>query len=176
MRPPKAWTSFIDEIWMLVKPDYGLIEPGRLWKFCIEEWWSYLRFTTILGLPQLFILRRHSRICIFIAKVVDDIPIAGTREESSRVCKHLSKMFKVRLHSQGTNIKIKLNVMTLSQNQKFNISVNMHEYLYLIEPISLSPARRKISTSPIINAELRDLRAIPGTLNFLGHVFFPKSY
>lgn len=49
MRPPKPWTSFIDEILKLLKPAYGLVKSGRLWQLCIEEWLLDLCFNTIPG-------------------------------------------------------------------------------------------------------------------------------
>lgn len=52
----------------------------------------------------------------------------------------------------------------------------MFEYLDSIEPILLQRTRRKISTSPGTNAELRDLRALEGKLNVLGHAALSKAY
>lgn len=61
-----------------------------------------------------------------MAKIVDYILIAGTTEEPNIFYKDLSKKFKVGSHRQGTNMKVKLNCMKLSQDQNFNISVNFY--------------------------------------------------
>ena len=84
MRPPRGWTKYIDEVWKLLKPAYGLVESGRLWQLCIEEGMTAYGFETIPGLPQLFILRQASQrttITLIAAKVVDDILLAGTSKE-----------------------------------------------------------------------------------------------
>ena len=74
MRPPRGWTKYIDEVWKLLNPAYGLVESGRLWQLCIEELMTVYGFETIPGLPQLFILRQASQrttVTLIAAKVVD---------------------------------------------------------------------------------------------------------
>ena len=84
MRPPQGWIKYIDEVWKLLKPAYGLVQSGRLWQLCIEEWMTTYGFKTIPGLPQLFTLRQASqkkKVSLIAAKVLDDVLLASTSKE-----------------------------------------------------------------------------------------------
>ena len=96
MRPSKRWTKYIDEVWKLIKPAYGLVESGRLWQLCIEEWLSEYGFKQIAGFPQFFVLPSDGKIPgLFLVKVVDDILLAGETREIEKFSKAISKRFEV---------------------------------------------------------------------------------
>ena len=61
MRPPKGWTKYIDKVWKLIKPAYDLVESGRLWQLCIEEWISEYGFKQIAGFPNSSFYRLMSK-------------------------------------------------------------------------------------------------------------------
>ena len=87
MRPPRGWTKYIDEVWKLLKPAYGLVESERLRQLCIEEWMTAYGFETGAGLTQIFFLRQASQqttVTLFAAKVVNDILLAGTSKDLRR--------------------------------------------------------------------------------------------
>ena len=96
MRPSKRWTKYIDEVWKLIKPAYGLVESGRLWQLCIEEWLSEYGFKQIAGFPQFFVLPSDGKIPgLFLVKVVDEILLAGETREIEKFSKAISKRFEV---------------------------------------------------------------------------------
>lgn len=100
MSPQKSWRTHIDELWKLLNAAYGLIENGSLWELHVEECILSKCFTTIPSLPQFFILQKNGRSSLFSAKVVEDILIAGKREESSRFYAQISWKFNVRSYSK----------------------------------------------------------------------------
>lgn len=65
--------------WMLLKPAYGIVEPGRIWQPISEDWLSSNGFFLVLGLLQLFV--RYSStgtIEVLVANVVDDFILSGS--------------------------------------------------------------------------------------------------
>lgn len=59
--------------WKILKPAYGLVESGDLWKLLVESWMSTQVAFEMHGLQQLFAKSdTHESIMIVLAKVVDD--------------------------------------------------------------------------------------------------------
>lgn len=153
MRPPMSWRTHIDELWKLLKPAYGLVEGGRLWQLRIEEWLLDYGFSSIPGLPQFFILRRDGNTCLLLAKVVDDILIAGTKDKSEIFYTRLKDEFKVGSHV--TDGVMKFNGLNMRQNSNFNIFVDMRDFLSSILPIPLSRIRRKSASTKCTSEETK---------------------
>ena len=96
VRTPKGWSTSRHALWKLLKPAYGIAESGRLWQLQIEAWMSGQGIHQVVGLPQLFIkYGSHGLPVLIIAKVVDDLLIAGTKEEVHAFHESIEKRFKV---------------------------------------------------------------------------------
>ena len=174
MRPPRDWTTYIDEVWKLLKPAYGLVESGRLWQLCIEEWTNTYGFETIPGLPQLFVLRRASQqraVSLIAAKVVDDILLAGTSKELERFFASISNRFKVGRYISGRPFVF--NRVLISPTSDHSASLSMSEFMETIELLPLTRTRRKQHEEKCTQKELTALQSLAGKLNFLGHGFQP---
>jgi len=175
MRPPKGWTEYIDEVWKIVKPAYGLVESGRLWQLCVEEWLQAYGFTTLPGLPQLFVLRhrKSNKLVLLVAKVVDDFLLSGTPAELDRFSIAIKKRFHVGRYIDEP--KFVFNRLSIHQSPNFSISISMKEFADKIEPIDLSRARRKQPDERCTASELTALQSLAGKLNYLGHGVLPPA-
>ena len=175
MRPPKGWTAFIDEIWKLVKPAYGLVESGRLWQLCIEKWFAEYGLEIVPGMPQLFIFRCNTsrRILLLVAKVVDDLLLAGTDNALSTFREAIMKRFKVGRYTSGSSLLF--NRLHITRQENGDVHISMREFLDTIDKLELSRSRRKEQDKPATLAELRSLQALAGKLNYLGHGILPQA-
>ena len=108
-----------------------------------------------------------------IAKVVDDILIAGSREASSRFYSELSAKFKVGSHV--TSAKMKFNGLTIEQKPHFDITFNIRKYFDSILPIPHTRSRRKMANDNCTPLELNHIRSLAEQLNFLGHGVLPPA-
>ena len=95
----------MDEIWKILKSVYGLVKSGRLWQLQIVDLLLNYGFHSIPGVPQIFIPRRNGRIQLLLAKDVDDILIASSRETTDAFFASLSAKFKVGSHVTSGKIK-----------------------------------------------------------------------
>lgn len=173
MRPPPGWTKFIDEIWKIVKPAYGLFESGRLWQLCIEEWLNRYGFDTIPGLPQFFVLRNNACIVLLLVKVVDDLLLTGLPHQLERFYSNICKRFKVGRFITGKKfIFYRLHIV---QTDDKSVTVSMEEFFRTVQPIQLSKARCKQHDDVCTAQELKELQSLAGKLNFLGHGVLPPA-
>ena len=176
MRPPRGWTKYIDEVWKLLKPAYGLVETGRLWQLCMGEWMTAYGFETIPGLPQLFILRQTSQrttVTLIAAKFVDDILLAGTSQELRRFSAAISNRFKVGRYISGRAFVF--NRVLISPWSDHSAILTMSEFMERIEFLPLTRTRRKQHKEKCTQEELTALQSLAGNLNFLGHGVLPQA-
>ena len=175
MRPPRGWTSFIDEVGKLVKPPYGLVESGRLWQICIERWFQTYGLDTIPGMPQLFVLRceKTGHMLLLVAKVVDDLLLAGVQTALSDFRVAITKRFKVGRYTAGSSLIF--NRLHIECRSNGDVFISIQEFFDTIDSLPISRARRKQQNEPATPVELRSLQALAGKLNYLGHGILPQT-
>jgi hypothetical protein len=174
VRPPTGWTP-PNVVWKLLRPAYGLVESGRLWQLAIERWLSDYGFEAVPGLSQFFIIRDNSgRITMLLAKVVDDLLLAGSVTTMTEFYKALCARFKV-----GRFIcdrPFTFNALNVTQDlSSSSITMDMLDYRAKCIPIDLSPTRRKQSDLSATPEERTAYQSLAGTLNFFGHGVLPPA-
>ena len=174
VRPPTGWTS-PNMVWKILRPAYGLVESGRLWQLAIERWLFDYGFAAIPGLSQFFILRDNSgRISVLLAKVVDDLLLAGSVTTMNEFYKALCARFKVGRFICDRSFTF--NALNISQDSSsYSITMDMLDYPAKCIPLQLSPTRRKESDLPATPEERTAYQSLAGTLNFFGHGVLPPA-
>lgn len=174
MRPPKGWTSSTGVLWRLLKPAYGLVESGRLWALEIESWMADNGLHQTRGLPQLFIRRNAAnRVILIIAKVVDDLLIAGADADINSFHAEIDAKFKVGRVVRAS--RMMFNRLNIEQHADKSVSVDMEEFMDTIRPIDITRARRKQQEDKCTELEKKSFLALTGSLNFLGHGVLPQA-
>lgn len=96
VRAPKEFKCR-GKIWKLPRLPYGIVEAGRQWLWAIEDWMMHkYGMERVLGVDQLFTKRLpDSRICLLVAKVVDDFFLSGSENEIRQFFSCVNKDFKL---------------------------------------------------------------------------------
>jgi len=165
MRPPDAFMTNRGELWKIIKPAYGLVESGRLWQITIESWLlSDEALETVPGLPQLFYKKNKEELPILvIAKVVDDLLIAGQPEELEKFHTAISKRFQVGRFTKETSIVFyRLHIF---QHENYNLDISMSEFMETITPIEITKERKKEHDSPATKVELTAFLSLAGYIS-----------
>ena len=175
MRPPDTFMKQRGELWKLKKPAYSLVESGRLWQLTIEPWMiDEYKLKPVPGLPQIFFKRDLEQIpCLVIAKVVDDLLIAGKAIEIKQFKECISRRFQVgRFMMDKSFVFYRIH---LQQNENFDVIASMSEYMTTIHPLDISRERRKQHDEKATENELKQLLRLTGRLNFIGHGCLPVA-
>jgi Reverse transcriptase (RNA-dependent DNA polymerase) len=122
---------------------YGLVKSGRLWQLTVEEWLSDTGFTRVDSFEQLFALRSSiGWIILLLAKVVDDLLLAGTVAAMQDFPENLCKRFKV-----GRFIcdeQFVFNALHIVQDSdRHTVAADMLAYNSKLTRIDISSGRRE---------------------------------
>ena len=140
----------------------------------IEAWMTTQGIVQVFGLPQFFLKTDEKGLPVLIlAKVVDDLIIAGKPEEIQAFHAAVSKRFKVgRFLTDGTLI---FNRLYIEQRADGSIKADMREFLDKIKPLEISRSRRREQRERCTESEVRSFLALTGALNYLGLGIMPQA-
>lgn len=104
---------------------------------------------TVPGLPQLFYKQGDSKKPnLIIAKVVDDLLLAGDDNELAYFRESISKRFKVgRFVTDTSFVFYRLHI---NQGFNFDLEIDMQEYMNTITPINILRDREKEKTKHLL--------------------------
>lgn len=110
---------------------------------------------------------------LLLAKVVDDLLVAGSPAELAALKKKRARRFKVGSLIRGRELIF--NRHTIHQAADFSVAVNMDEFLDKIMPLPIPCNCRKSPGTPATPAELSSFLGLTSPLNFLGHGVLPHA-
>ena len=174
VRPPKGWTSLHRGIWKLLKPAYGIVESGRIWRLAVERWMSRQGIIELPGLLQLYIkCRPNGGILLAIYKDVDEFLMAGSETDIDELHESTLKRFEIGRFVTGRDLIF--NRLHVQQSDDQTVHIGMKEYMGTIQPLVVTRERRKQFESPCTAAGFTAYQGLAGSLNFLGHGVFPQA-
>lgn len=80
MKPLRGWTKSVDEVSKLLDWAHGLVESGRLWQICVDNWLSAQGLLDVSVVSQFSLLWSRRKLTLILAKFVDDMIIPETPE------------------------------------------------------------------------------------------------
>lgn len=175
VRPPPELRTRKGILWKLTKLPYGITEAGRQWARVFEQWLTEkVDFKRVIGVPQMFVKRYdNGHISLILAKVTDDLLIAGERENIEEFNKSIAQRFpisKVILEGQ-----IQFNGATIRQDENGSITMSMDRYMHEIGQIQLDKTRTKSMQARATAKEVAAFRAVAGELVWLGGGALPQA-
>ena len=160
-------------LWKMMRTMYGIVSAGRKWQRASDGiFLRKLGLSLVPGMPQMF-CNASGPIRLLICKYVDDILIAAsTKDLLLRTINSIKECYEV---SKVSTVPEFLNVNStdVEQSEDYSISVSMESYLEKLSPMRLNPSRRKQVPEPITRREERMVRALAGTLGYLGTCVSP---
>jgi Reverse transcriptase (RNA-dependent DNA polymerase) len=170
VRPPAERIAGRRSTWRLLKMPYGLVDAGRQWQLAFERWLlDIMGFVTVPSMPQVFMLfDPGGSIQFLVGKVVDDVIIAGIREDIERFLEALKSLWIIgkaeianRLMFNGTLIERDASTGAICPLMTDYFKEKMHV-------IPLAPERRRQQSDAATAEEKKLHRSMAGVLGLLG--------
>lgn len=175
VRPPKEWHGNRSLLLKLTKIPYGIVEAGRQWQKNFEEWLLRdVKVERIFGISQLYrLLNSDGHNILLVAKVTDDLLMAGTLSNM----KYFTEQLKRRFHISKVILDEKrhFKVCSISQSKTGAILMNMQTFADTMQPIPLSRAIPKLDNDLATSAETTLYKDISGSLIWLGSCVLPQA-
>lgn len=174
VRPPREYQTKRGVVWKLIKLSYGISEAGRQWAKTIESWLLHdQKMVRVNGISQLYLKRDQStNITLLLAKLTDDLLIAGSEQDMHNFATSIQKRFKI--GKVVINANILFNGCEISQNEFGNVELSMTKYLESIKPVMLQTDLYR-DESKATEAEIHDFRRLAGELVWLGSGALPQA-
>lgn len=175
VRPPHEWKGPRGVLWKLKKLPYGISEAGRQWSKVFEKWLMEEGvFEKFYGVSQLYIQRdKNGMPTIILAKVTDDLLMAGDKIGMENLVEDIKKRFELRKVIIGENITF--NGGDIRQAHDGSVTLDMDSYVQSICFIKVSPARRKFRKEATTEKEVHDYRTLAGEFLWLVSATLPQA-
>lgn len=175
VKPPRECNVPRGILWKLTKLPYGITEAGRQWAKVIEGWMTQeAGFCRVYGVPQLFVRRdAGGRIVLLLAKVTDDMLIAGSTAEVKSFIDQIGGRFPI--SKAIVNDYIKFNGCDITQDEQDNIKISMEAYMGEVKYIDISPERKKHRLDKTTDAEKAAFRSMAGEFVWAGSGTLPPA-
>lgn len=175
MLPPCSWNEPRYTVFRLKKPAYGLVESGRLWQLAIQKWLQETGFSKLLGFLQIFVLYDSCGLPkMILAKVVDDILVAGSLLDMHAFFEKMTSKFK--LSRFLCDVPFEFHSLFVQQDANGEITLSISAYLKAnVHCISLSK-QQKSRPDDLCAPEFHGyVRKFAGALNYLGQAVLPQA-
>jgi hypothetical protein len=173
VRTPNEWPGARGIVWKLLKLPHGLPDAGHQWQVVIDDFHFVLDFTIIPGIPQLFLhLNVSNNIDSFVAKVINDILIGAWSSVTAWFVLKFKSQFDVGRVVVNENMHLNGSFISVSAD---GYTLDIAEPLSRIQPISLDDVRRTSPLLPASAAEIKSIRSLAGSLNFIGQAACPPA-
>jgi len=173
VRPPREWKGPRGVLWKLLKLPYGICEAGRQWAKTIEQWLvEQANFHRVYGVSQLYVRRGpEEEICLLLAKLTDDMLIAGNDRDIREFIAQIGHRFETRKSIIGSEISF--NGCTITQSDSHTV-LSMESYFASIRKINVSKGGLAQKREKATATEIAAYRRLAGELIWLGCGALPQ--
>lgn len=156
----------------LLVATYGLVNANAKWQLHSDTTLLDLRLQALVHIPQLFYMKRDGKLCLIVAKVVDDFLIDGTKSARNWLIEKLKERYTVGKIAHLTG-SFHFFGLLISQDEDGTMVVSAEEKLAAITPHLLSRLRRKEGDDLLNAVEAHRFASINGSIGFLGQNVSP---
>lgn len=114
---------------------------------------------------------------LLVAKVVNDICLAGRCAEIHILSEHLHQVFELGATSTSEKLKfIGVDITTIAEGpDKRSVRMEMKDYLMRVKTIQISKSRKASPQLSVDERERAEYRSLAGTLLYLGQAVLPQA-
>lgn len=153
--------------WLLLTATYGLVNANSKWQKQSDELLYSLNLQQVTAIPQLFYMTVDGSTVSIVAKIIDDMILAGVEEHANNFIKKFNSRFKLGkiIHGPG---RLRFYGLNAIQHEEYSCSIDGDDKLNVLEPYLLSRVRRKQTESRLTMVERSAFMSLNSSLGWLG--------
>ena len=166
-QPPKEANT--DNLWLLRKCVYGLMDASRYWYLRVREELTRLNGVVSQLDQGIFLFYHSTQLCGIITCFVDDMIYGGDADFEKNIITQLKTIFSIGTenHKTFSYVGIKVN-----QNDDKSITIDQQNYAESLQQLQLSGNRSP--DDPLNEYEKKQFRGLVGQLNWLSGISCPE--
>lgn len=154
-------------LWLLLAAAYGLVNANAKFPSQADNLISSIGLSKNTVVPQLFYLRRDSRLVLVVAKVAYDLIFAGENSNVEDFITKFTAKFKIGTVFRGPGI-LKFYGMTIEQHDDFSIIIHPADKLDANECYPSQRIRRRQFKSAFTEIEKASFMSVNSSLCWIG--------
>ena len=172
VRPPKESQMKSTHLWLLLTAAYGLVNANAKWQNQSDNVMLDIRLQQSSHVPQLFFEKENGRLVLIIAKIVDDLKIAGEDNCVQHFIEEFDKRFRFGDVKHGPG-KLRFFGINTVQNSDFTIETDADDKLDSVTEYPFSRQRRKQFEQPLNQIEKSVFASTNSSLGWIGTAASP---
>lgn len=172
VRPPKESKMKGSHLWVLLTAAYGLVNANAKWQNQSDQLMYEIGLQQSTHVPQLFFQKENGRLVLIVAKIVDDLKIAGEGERPKWFLEKFDKKFKFGDVNHGPG-KLRYFGINTTQNSDFTVETDADDKLDGVKEYPISRQRRKEYKELLNKIEKSAYASINSSLGWIGTAASP---
>jgi len=153
--------------WLLLVATYGLVNANAKWQSKSDAGLQKLGLVPVTQVPQLFVMFKEDKLCLIVAKVVDDLLLSGEEAVVAKFLADFNSMFKLGTITRGPG-NLRFYGLMITQDEDCSSTIHGDEKLNALEPYPLSRVRRRQVDQHMSSIETSAYMSINSSLGWLG--------
>ena len=146
---------------------YGLVNTNAKWQLQSDKVMTDHGLVQVTQIPQLFYLERAGTLKLLVAKIVDDLLITGTPDETKQFIKVFDSKYKFGSVISGRG-HLRFFGLNILQNDDFSSTIDGNEKLEALQPVPLTRSGRRSGSEPMNAIEKTSYMSLSSSINCLG--------
>ena len=172
VRPPKESSMKSTHLWLLLTAAYGLVNANAKWQNQSDNVMLDLGLQQSSPIPQLFFKKEGGRLVLLVAKIVDDLKVAGEGNRAELFLEAFDKKFKFGNVNHGPG-KLRFFGINTIQNTDHTIETDADDKMEAVVEYPFSRMRRKQFDQPLTKIEKSVFASTNSSLGWIGTAASP---
>lgn len=163
VRPLRESPAKTTYLWLLLTASYGLVNANAKWQNQSDERLLEYGLYQSRQVTQLFFKREAGKLVLVLAKIVDDLKVAGTRDRAKAFLDVFDSRFKLGTINSGTG-KLRFFGINTVQHEDFTVATDANDKLESVSEHPITRQRRTDSDDDINSIEKSAFASVNSSL------------
>ena len=167
VRPPKESSMKSTHLWLILMAAYGLVKANAKWQNQSDNLMLDLGLQQSSHIPQICFKKENGKLVLLVAKIVDDLKVAGEGNRAQVFLERFDKHFKFNKLNHGPG-KLRFFGINTVQNTDHTIETDADDKMDAVTEYPFSRMLRKQFEQPLNQMEKSVFASTNSSLGWIG--------